>query len=187
MDKKRVIFVTDGDMVAMRAVEIATANIGGRCISASAGNPTTLTAEAIVELIKKVEHDPVVVMVDDRGYKGKGTGEMAMEAVMNNNYIETLGVLAVSSKGKDCGKFKVSCSVTKEGKIIEGTVDKDGKETHNGIVCGDTLSILREHDDMVIVGIGDPGKMDFNDEIEKGAPITTKALNEVLKRSAARH
>jgi stage V sporulation protein AE len=40
---------------------------------------------------------------------------------------------------------------------------------------------------MVIVGIGDPGKMDFNDEIEKGAPITTKALKEVLKRSTARH
>jgi stage V sporulation protein AE len=176
MDKKRVIFVTDGDMVAMRAVEIAAANIGGRCISASAGNPTILTGEEIVEL-----------MVDDRGYKGKGIGEMVMEAVMNNDYIETLGVLAVSSKGKDCGRFKVSCSITKEGEIIDGTVDKDGKETHTKIVCGDTLSILREYNDMVIVGIGDPGKMDFNDEIEKGAPITTKALKEVLKRSTARH
>jgi len=40
---------------------------------------------------------------------------------------------------------------------------------------------------LVIVGIGDPGKMDFYDSIEKGAPITTKALQEVLKRSAARH
>jgi stage V sporulation protein AE len=187
MYKKRVIFVTDGDMVAMRAVEIAAANIGGRCISASAGNPTILTGEEIVELIKNVEHDPVVVMVDDRGYKGKGIGEMVMEAVMNNDYIETLGVLAVSSKGKDCGRFKVSCSITKEGEIIDGTVDKDGKETHTKIVCGDTLSILREYNDMVIVGIGDPGKMDFNDEIEKGAPITTKALKEVLKRSTARH
>ncbi|HOQ36353.1 MAG TPA: stage V sporulation protein AE [Acetivibrio sp.] len=187
MDKKRVIFVTDGDMVAMRAVEIATANIGGSCISASAGNPTILTGDEIVELIKRAEHDPVVVMVDDRGYKGKGKGETAMEIIMNHDCIETLGVLAVSSRGKDCIKHKVTCSVTREGKVIEGTVDKNGNESRKDIICGDTLSILREHDDLVIVGIGDPGKMIFNDEIEKGAPITTIALKEVLKRSAARH
>lgn len=187
MDKKKVIFVTDGDMVAMRAVEIAASNIGGRCISASAGNPTVLTGDEIVELIKRVDHDPVVVMVDDRGYKGKGAGERAMEIIMESDYVEILGVLAVSSKGKDCNRLKVSCSVTKEGKIIEDTVDKGGNETHTGIVCGDTLSILREHEDLVIVGVGDPGKMDFNDEIEKGAPITTKALQEVIKRSVEGH
>lgn len=36
--------------------------------------------------------------------------------------------------------------------------------------------------DIIIVGIGDPGKMDTNDEITKGSPITTMALREILKR-----
>jgi len=65
--------------------------------------------------------------------------------------------------------------------VIEGSVNKKGIATRNGKICGDTLSILRGRKDLVIVGIGDPGKMDFYDSIEKGAPITTKALQEVLK------
>jgi len=44
----------------------------------------------------------VVVMVDDKGYKGKGAGEAAMEVLLNNDDIEVLGVVAVSSDGKDC-------------------------------------------------------------------------------------
>lgn len=187
MDKRKVILVTDGDMVAKGAVEIAASNIGGRCISASAGNPTTLTGNEIVELIKTAEHDPVVVMVDDRGHKGLGAGEAAMESIINNEDVEIVGIVAVSSNGKDCNGLKISCSITKEGKIIEGAVDKYGNDIHSDRICGDTLSVLKGHEDLVIVGIGDPGKMDFNDEIQKGAPITTKALEEILKRSATRH
>lgn len=43
--KRKVILVTDGDLVAKKAVETASRNIGARCISCSAGNPTRLSGE----------------------------------------------------------------------------------------------------------------------------------------------
>lgn len=186
MDKRKVILVTDGDSVARKAVETATANIGGRCISASAGNPTFLSGEEIIELIKKAQNDPVVVMVDDRGTKGIGKGETAMKKIMEDGNIDVLGIVAVSSNGKDCNGLNVTASVTKEGEIINKAVDKYGNNTGGDKICGDTLSILRNIKDVVIVGIGDPGKMDFNDEVKKGAPITTMALKEVLEKSRVR-
>jgi stage V sporulation protein AE len=186
MDKHKVILVTDGDMIAQTAVEKAALNIGGRCISMSAGNPTKLTGDAIIGLIKKAEHDPVVVMVDDRGGKGIGPGERAMNTILENESIDVLGIVAVSSYGKDCDGLKVTCSITKEGRVIEGAVDKNGNDIHTDSICGDTLSILKKRKDILIVGMGDPGNMDFNDELTKGAPITTKALQEVLKRSSGK-
>jgi stage V sporulation protein AE len=187
MGKHRVILVTDGDSVAQKAVETAAVNIGGRCISASGGNPTLLTGQEILELIKKAPYDPVIVMVDDRGKKGEGKGEAAMEIIMNSQEIEVLGVLAVSSNGKDCSGLEVNCSITKEGEVVSGAVDKYGNNTRQEVICGDTLSILKRKKNLVIVGIGDPGKMDYNDEVIKGAPITTKALQEVISRSALKH
>ena len=76
--KKRVIIVTDGDKIAKRAVETAATNIGGRSISLSWGNPTTLSGRDIIDLINTAKYDPVVVMVDDRGNAGMGSGEQAM-------------------------------------------------------------------------------------------------------------
>lgn len=178
-----MILVTDGDPVARSAVELATSNIGGRCISASAGNPTVLSGEEIIKLIKTAPKDPVVVMVDDRGTKGKGEGEMAMETIIGDDSIDVLGVLAVSSNGKDCKGIPLTCSITKDGKVIENGVDKHGNDNQSEKICGDTLSILKDTKNILIVGIGDPGKMDYNDEITKGSPITTMALKEVLKRS----
>ena len=183
MDKRKVILVTDGDSVAQNAVEIAASNIGGRCISASGGNPTYLTGGQIVDLITTAHHDPVVVMVDDRGKKGKGKGEQAMDVILQSDAVHVLGVVAVSSNGKDCNGLQVTCSITKDGEIIDGAVDKYGNDIGEGDICGDTLSTLRGRKDLLIVGLGDPGKMDFQDEALKGAPITTKALQEVLKRS----
>ncbi len=183
MRKRKVILVTDGDSAAQSAVELASAEIGARCISASAGNPTVLSGSEIIDLVKTAPHDPVVVMVDDRGEEGIGRGEEAMEVILHDENIDVLGVVAVSSNGKDCYGIKVSCSITKEGKIIDGAVDKNGHAKGDNGICGDTLSILTDMKDLVIVGIGDPGKMDYNDEISKGAPITTMALKEVLKRS----
>ncbi|MCX8129268.1 MAG: stage V sporulation protein AE [Clostridia bacterium] len=187
MSKRKVIMVTDGDTVAQKAVEIAAGNIGGRCISASAGNPTVLSGEQIIELIKEAPHDPVVVMVDDRGAKGVGDGEAAMETIIESGAVDVLGVVAVSSNGKDCRGINVSCSITKEGKVFEGgAVDKYGNNVGDKGICGDTLSILRNRKDMIIVGIGDPGKMDYNDDAYNGAPVTTMALKEVMKRSGYR-
>lgn len=182
MGKRKVILVTDGDMVAKRAVEIAAGNIGGRCISASAGNPTVLTGHEILEKVKEAPHDPIVIMVDDRGAKGEGPGEVAMQTILDNTDVDVLGVVAVSSNGKDCNGLDVTCSITKDGIIVEGAVDKSGNNTHDDNICGDTLSILKNKKDLLIVGMGDPGKMDYKDEVSKGAPITTRALQEVMKR-----
>lgn len=187
MERRKVILVTDGDDVARNAVEVATHNIGGRCISASAGNPTPLTGPEIIKLIKSAPFDPVVVMVDDKGSKGKGRGERAMEAIMKDEGIDVLGVVAVSSNGRDCKSIPLSCSITKDGRVIDNGVDKYGNDIRSKRMCGDTLSILRNVQNMVIVGIGDPGKMDFNDDIAKGSPITTMALKEILKRNEAVH
>lgn len=183
MEKRRVILVTDGDKVAKEAVEIAASNIGGRCISASAGNPTVLTGKQIIELIEQAEYDPVVVMVDDRGARGIGKGEKVMDAILYDENIDVLGVIAVSSNGKDCRKINLSCSITSDGRVIEGVVDKDGIEKKNGLICGDTLSVLKNKKSLIIVGIGDPGKMGYYDDCYIGAPITTMAMKEILIRS----
>lgn len=180
MKKRKVILVTDGDMVAKEAVEIATANIGGRCISSSAGNPTELSGEEIVNRILETPHDPVVVMVDDRGVVGKGRGEAAMEYMLDSSELDVLGVVAVSSNGKDCNGLNIENSVTKTGDVVNYAVDKYGDNTYSYKICGDTLSVLKVKRDMFIVGIGDPGKMDYKDDVLKGAPITTKALKIIM-------
>ena len=110
-------------------------------------------------------------------------GEKAMEIIANDSNIDVLGVVAVSSNGRDCDWLNVSCSITKHGNIIEGSVDKYGNNKGNAGICGDTLNVLKNMKDIVIVGIGDPGRMDYYDEISKGAPITTKALQEIMSRS----
>ncbi len=187
VNKPGVILVTDGDSMAKKAVEAAAANIGGRCISASAGNPTGLTGAEIVERILQAPYDPVVIMVDDRGEKGAGSGEKALAHIARSDKVDLLGVVAVSSNGKDCRGIDVSCSVTSDGDIIESSVDKSGTELSSNSICGDTLSVLRGMKSMTIVGMGDPGKMDFKDDAEKGAPVTTKALEEIVKRSKGKH
>lgn len=183
MEKRKVIFVTDGDKVARKAVEIATSNIGGRCISSSAGNPTPISGQEIIQLIKKADHDPIVIMVDDKGMEGPGKGEKAMEIVARDSNVDVLGVVAVSSNGRDCDWLNVSCSITKHGNVIEGSVDKFGNDKGKAGMCGDTLSVLKDMKNLVIVGIGDPGRMDYYDLPSLGAPITTKALQEIIVRS----
>ena len=53
MDETRrsVILVTDGDEYARKTLEYIAKEVGGRCISKSQGNPTTLTGEQMVEYI----------------------------------------------------------------------------------------------------------------------------------------
>lgn len=184
---RKVILVTDGDGVAQSAVELATYKIGARCISRSGGNPTALNGYEIAELIRIAEHDPIVVMVDDQGRDGVGDGEEVMQYILDQQDIDVLGIIAVSSNGKDCDGVRIACSITNDAKIIEHGVDKDGRDIGEKKICGDTLSILADRQDLLIVGIGDPGKMEYKDEILKGAPITTMALQEVLKRSGYLH
>ncbi|MGE4284462.1 MAG: stage V sporulation protein AE [Clostridia bacterium] len=183
MEKRKVILVTDGDVVAKKAIEVAARNIGGRCISRSAGNPTLLTGEEIIEQVKRAHHDPVVVMVDDCGDTGAGQGETAMMYMIKNDTIEILGVVAVASNGKEGSNVKVDCSFTKDGKKVNEAVDKYGNNSLSVRIGGDTLSVLRDVKVPIIVGVGDPGKMDGKDDVNIGAPITTAALKEVLTHS----
>ncbi|MBM7854691.1 stage V sporulation protein AE [Desulfohalotomaculum tongense] len=184
-DKKKVILVTDGDRIAKEAVEVAAKNIGARCISCSWGNPTRLTGEQLVDQIIKAPHDPVVVMVDDRGFQGEGPGESAMRYIVQHPDIEVLGVLAVASNTGGVKGVLIDQSVTNQGVLVNGPVDKNGFCCVDGStgLHGDTVEILREIKLPVVVGIGDIGKMCGEDDANCGAPITTKALQEVLNRS----
>lgn len=187
MAKRRVIVVTDGDGVARQAVELAAKNVGGRCISLSAGNPTTLTGREIADLAKQAAYDPVIVMVDDRGKRGKGPGEKALEELAHQPDIEIIGAVAVASNTDRVRGIKMDCSIDNRGELIEQPVDKYGVREKNGhqYVEGDTVDILNKLDIPFIVGVGDVGKMDGKDDVELGAPITTRALMEILKRSDA--
>lgn len=183
--KIKVIVVTDGDRVAKRTVEVACRKIGARCISSSAGNPSTKTGEEILNLIKKASHDPVVIMLDDQGCAGEGSGEQILRYLMSNDEIEIIGAVAVASNSPCTEGIRINCSFTKDGKLIDGPVDKCGlPEKKNHIYLeGDTVEIINELKIPNVIGIGDPGKMDGADDFRKGAPITTKALQEILNRS----
>lgn len=179
--KRRVIIVTDGDDIARSAIEEAARNIGGRCISLSSGNPTVLSGNKIVELILKAPYDPVVVMADDRGDIGMGYGEKAIYHIMKDENVELIGIVAVASNTPKAKGVMVDCSIDKYGNVINKAVDKNGNGKNNRVLKGDTVNMLSSVDVKYIVGIGDPGKMDGKDNITIGAPIITKAMEEILK------
>ncbi|ABO49644.1 stage V sporulation protein AE, C-terminal region [Desulforamulus reducens MI-1] len=181
--KRNVILVTDGDQIARRTLEIAAKNVGARCISMSAGNPTRLSGKKMVDLIKSAAHDPVIVMFDDKGAEGQGLGEKAMMEVYNSPDINILGVLAVASNSSCCDGARVDVSITDSGAVVKGPVNKFGRTTKRKELQGDTVEILNDLDVPVVVGIGDIGKMYGADDYHYGAPITTQALLEIIERS----
>lgn len=182
--QRKVIIVTDGDSSAKKAVEVAARNIGARCISSSWGNPTKLSGKEIARRILETPHDPVVVMVDDRGEQGEGAGERVIHYLANHPDISILGVLAVASNTEHLDSIEVKQSVTDQGKVIDRPVDKNGRPCSKEYgLRGDTVEVLKDLNIPVIIGIGDIGKMYGADNVLHGAPITTKALQEVLNRS----
>ncbi len=180
--KRKVIIITDGDNIAKQAVETAAAQIGGRCISQSAGNPTPLTSGEIIEMIKQAPKDPVVIMVDDRGKTGLGEGEAVIKKLSQTRDVEILGVVAVASNTQGVEGIKVDCSVDNELNIIRGPVDKLGNPSDGRVIYGDTLDILNKVRVPIVIGIGDPGKMDGRDDCFLGAPVLTKALGVILEK-----
>lgn len=178
--RKRVIIVTDGDRIARKAVETAADNIHGRCISMSAGNPTSLSGSDIIQLINIAKYDPVIVMVDDRGNTGKGKGERAMEYIINSKEVEVMGIIAVASNTFGGRGTKVDLSIDKFGNVVSSAVDKHGNKLDNKILKGDTVNSIDDYSKLFTVGIGDPGKMDDLDSIESGSPIITKALEKII-------
>ncbi|EIT86505.1 stage V sporulation protein AE [Fictibacillus macauensis ZFHKF-1] len=182
--KKRVILVTDGDLYAKKAVEHVARKIGGRCISQSWGNPTAISGKALASLIMQTPHDPVLVMFDDCGFRGEGPGEKAMRDVCSHPNIDVIGAIAVASKTKCCEWTKVHFSIDRYGVLTEVGIDKSGlPDLEVGRINGDTVYVLDELNVPVVIGIGDIGKMSGFDAIEKGAPITTRAVQLILERS----
>ncbi|UFJ42847.1 stage V sporulation protein AE [Brevibacillus humidisoli] len=182
---RKVILITDGDHVAQRAIETVAKQVGGRCISLSAGNPTPLSGSQVVELIKQAAADPVLVMFDDNGNYGRGLGEQAIEYVMLHPDVEVLGVIAVASNTRWVHGTSVKYSVDNKGNIIEEAVDKDGnpaKHLENRIY-GDTVDILNKYRIPCVIGIGDIGKMQGKDSVRRGCPVTRKAVEWILERS----
>ncbi|WP_442891465.1 stage V sporulation protein AE [Dendrosporobacter sp. 1207_IL3150] len=188
-ERVRVILITDGDRVAQHAVEDIAASLGLRCISASAGNPTPISGKEMVKLIKTAHHDPVLVMFDDRGRSDKGKGEMALEYVANHPDIEVLGAVAVASNTTGIIGVPVDVCIACSGDLVDVPVDKHGdiktncEHTKKPIITGDTVDVLNTVNVPIIVGVGDIGKMDKADDIGRGAPVTRKAIEEILKRS----
>jgi len=184
MKKRRVIFVTDGDLYAQKAIEKVASDIGGRCISQSAGNPTPLAGYEIIALIKEAPHDPVFVMFDDSGFPGEGYGELAMQSVAEDESIELLGAIAVASRTHFSEWTRVDVSIDRDGELTHYGVDKNGfADMEAGRIDGDTVSILDKLNLPIIIGVGDIGKMSGYDDPEVGSPITLKAVQILLERS----
>lgn len=182
-EKRKVIFVTDGDATAKRAVEVAARNISGRCISASASGSSNIGAEELKAMIRSTPSSPVVVMFDDQGEDSLGTGERLMAEVAADPDIDVLGVVAVASDTAKVRGVKADVSITKDGQLVSTPVGKEGQPALGDRLKGDTVDIINKLNIPVVVGIGDPGKMNFADDADTGAPITTMALKEVLRRS----
>ncbi|WP_209122494.1 stage V sporulation protein AE [Alkalihalobacillus sp. BA299] len=186
--RKQVILVTDGDDSAKKAIQYVAKEIGGRCISSSAGNPSTLSGEEIVKLIEKTPYDPILVMFDDCGFKMEGPGEHAMKYVVNHPHIDVIGAIAVASHTRFAEWTKVDVSIDRFGNLTEFGVDKNGlQDIEVGRIDGDTVYILDELNIPIIVGVGDIGKMGGFDTVEKGAPITKKAVETILERRGWKH
>ncbi|HBL35291.1 MAG TPA: stage V sporulation protein AE [Firmicutes bacterium] len=183
MEKKRIIVITDGDNQARQSIQTAGEKLGLRTISASAGNPTPLPEAALQKAIKEAEGDPVLVMADDAGERGKGHGERMLEALMGDDAFQVLGVIAVAADTKHVAGVPVSFSITQEGQVHLGAVDKKGHPEPEGgkKVEGDTVDVLNGLQVPVVVGIGDIGKMSPADRASAGATITTRAIEEILK------
>jgi stage V sporulation protein AE len=178
--KRRIIIVTDGDRIARKAVEMAARQVAGRCISCSAGNPTPITGKQAINMIKQAPWDPVVIMVDDRGKPGVGEGEQIIKELAQSEDIQIIGVVAVASNTEGVRGIKADCSIDKNGNVIHGAVDKLGNPLDGSVICGDTVDIINEIKVPLVVGVGDPGKMDGRDDSFIGAPVLTKALKMII-------
>ena len=140
-----------------------------------------LSGVEMVDYIKQVPHDPVVVMLDDNGNQNQANGEQALQVLLSHPDIEVIGALAVASNTAYVDGVPVDFSIDCEGRRVETGVNKDGIAVNRYLVAGDTVEPLRNHNVPVIIGIGDIGKMGGRDAPERGAPVTTRALRAVLE------
>ncbi|NGP43652.1 stage V sporulation protein AE [Bacillaceae bacterium SIJ1] len=180
------IFVTDGDEYAEKNVHYAARKYGAACISVSSGNPTMMTGKELLQVMAQTEERLQFIMFDDCGLAGEGPGEQAMLEIAAHQDVRVLGVIAVASKTRrgDGEWASVDVSVDRYGKLTHHAIDKSGlPDIEVGRVYGDTVDCLEKLRPATIVGIGDIGKMDGRDTVERGAPITCQAIELILERS----
>jgi len=183
---RRVVIVTDGDCTALESVERACDNLGARCISITGcrnTKDTHWTPKEVEELVLSSPRDPVVVLVDDEGFQGEGGGERIIRHLVGSDRIKVVGVVAVASNLQEGVGATVHASITADGNIVDQPVNKDGDvDDSNGEIKGDTVEVLNELNIPLVVGLGDPGKMNMADDAKQGAPLTTKAIKWLLDR-----
>lgn len=167
----------------MRALRMAAKRTGCKLITRSAGNPTPLTGVLIVNEIVKSKADPVIVMLDDNGDEFQAIGEQALGILLQHPDVFVIAVLAVASNTCSVSGAAVDFSVDYLGRRVETAVDKDGNPIDSYIVVGDTVDVLRMVDAPLIVGIGDIGKMNGHDAPERGAPVSTSAIEWILMQA----
>lgn len=176
----RVIVVTDGDGAAQHAVETAAGQLGLRTISSSAGHPTRLSGIQIADLCQMVPYDPVVLMVDDRGHPGQGAGERALAELSADPRVEIIGVVAVAARTPGAKGARIDRSVAANGDLVSVAVDKESEPVPKQVsINGDTVQVLDRLHMPVVIGSGDLGK--GPDALSLGAPLTRRALEEVLR------
>ncbi len=174
---RRVIIVTDGDDTAYRALEEACDNLHCHPVRAASDDGV-----ALIDAIQKAPKDPVVVMVDDRGDAGEGSGEQALKDLIRDAGLDILGVVAVASNTPGVNGVSITASVDQSAQVVQAAVDKAGHELSSKTLRGDTVDVLADFEGPII-GLGDPGKMQGHDAINAGVPATRRAIEEILRKA----
>lgn len=181
---KKVICITDGDAYAFQAIQHVARKFHAFCVKETFGNPTELTGGEVYRLIEAAPTELVFALFDDSGTIGVGSGERALLHIVRHPNVQVLGILAVASHTRNLEYSKVDMCIDRFGIRTGNGVDKDGfQEMEAHRINGDTVYILDQLEVPIIVGIGDIGKMGGFDSIEKGCPVTTKAIALILKRN----
>lgn len=181
---RKVIYVTDGDGAAVKAVAAATKKLGMHCLMLSGGNPTSHSYEELRTQIHESPAAVTVILFDDAGAAYEGKGEAMMVRLTQDDDVEVIGALAVASAERSGDWTHVHVSVDRYRNLEARGVDKEGfVDIENHRVHGDTVYTLDRLNIPLIVGIGDLGKMGGRDDVRKGSPVTQTALQLILERS----
>ncbi len=184
MEGKEIIIITDGDHYARKAMEYISKKLGGTALIALADNPSKITPVQMIEHIKQAKTKLVYVLIDDAGFSGVGAGESILQAIAEDDDLVIIGAVAVAAHTRNKEWTRITFAVDQDGNVINDGVNKEGIPTYeHGRINGDTVYLLDQLAIPIVVGVGDIGKMNRRDDLSKGCPITTKAIELILERS----
>lgn len=178
--EKTVIVITDGDKTAYNTVCKAANTIGACVIEQTAGNPTPIPAELIIEKIRNENRDTIIVLADDAGQIKIGAGSRAIDILITQGILAA--AVAVASNTPVNEGVEVNLSILKNGKVKHKGVDKYGRPKKDSFVYGDTVEELNKAK-VPVVGIGDAGKAPRR---EKGVEVMIMAIKLAKKLALAK-